>query len=150
MGCGYSSINTADVLESKKSKRLTTAAIASGTLCGKSDEFTDAMEQSQLTASHWAQSHLALLSDILSLQRELHASLKRREAATQSCISTTGQPATSSPTATQEYRASSACPVSPLTAVYHARLAETASISTLQMAHAISTNMSSRTIKSPY
>ncbi|KAH9252460.1 hypothetical protein BASA81_009584 [Batrachochytrium salamandrivorans] len=115
MGCGYSSINTADVLESKKSKRLTTAAIASGTLWRKKWlEFTDAMEQSQLTASHWAQeetntlikdcfkslsiqstelyilsrgfissieSHLALLSDILSLQRELHASLKQREAA---------------------------------------------------------------------
>ncbi|KAJ1341737.1 hypothetical protein BSLG_003697 [Batrachochytrium salamandrivorans] len=120
MGCGYSSINTADVLESKKSKRLTTAAIASGTLWRKKWlEFTDAMEQSQLTASHWAQeetntlikdcfkslsiqstelyilsrgfissieSHLALLSDILSLQRELHASLKQREAARRNLV----------------------------------------------------------------
>ncbi|KAJ1329997.1 hypothetical protein BSLG_009787 [Batrachochytrium salamandrivorans] len=95
MGCGYSSINTADVLESKKSKRLTTAAIASGTLWRKKWlEFTDAMEQSQLTASHWAQ-HVKTLSvqqmlqerswstleRHFSLQRELHASLKQREAA---------------------------------------------------------------------
>ncbi|KAL5038641.1 hypothetical protein BDEG_25517 [Batrachochytrium dendrobatidis JEL423] len=112
MGCNYSTEQSADILENKKSKQHAIAAIETGNLWRKKWlEFTDAMEQSQLTGAHWAQdesnellkacfkslsiqsteiyiisrgfisaleAHLSLLQDILSLQRDFHASLKSR------------------------------------------------------------------------
>nr|KAJ3422550.1 hypothetical protein HK105_007606 [Polyrhizophydium stewartii] len=112
MGCGASAARQDDVLESRAAKKRALAAIDSGTAWRRKWlEFTDAMEQSQLTAAHWAEddsdelfteclktlsiqstelfilsrgflsaleAHISLLSDVLSLQRDLHASIKMR------------------------------------------------------------------------